>query len=266
MNEFRNMRRNGFHPSGGNVLVGILVMAVGFVLLMRQLDFVFFPSWLFSWPMILIVIGLFIGAKTKFTNVGWLIMVLLGSFFLLTRNDFLDWDMHRFAWPVGIIIIGLFLIFRSVISPTRVGIDSDINQDPNLYPPDNDTSSSGYDEKKNTMNMGDDYLNSINVFGGTKKRIFSKSFKGGQVTNFFGGTDIDLTQGDIERPVVIDMVAIFGGVKLIVPANWNIKSDVVAIFGGLNDKRNMPSSTQDTNKTIVLTGVCMFGGIDIKSY
>jgi predicted membrane protein len=230
---------------------------------MRQLDFPFFPYWIFTWPMILIVIGLFVGIKSKFTNVAWLVMVLIGGFFLLSHNDFLDWDMHRYAWPLGIIVIGLFLIFRSVIAPSRSSIDGDIKYS-NLYNTGTDTDTN--DEKKSTMNTGDDYLNSINVFGGTKKRIYSKSFKGGQTTNFFGGTDIDLTQADVQKPAVIDIVQVFGGVKLVVPANWEIKSEVVSIFGGFNDKRNMPSSTQDTSKMIVLTGVCIFGGIDIKSY
>jgi predicted membrane protein len=213
--------------------------------------------------MILIVIGLFIGVKSKFANVAWLVMVLIGGFFLLSHNDFLDWNMHRYAWPLGIIIIGLFLVFRSVIAPSRSSIDRDF-RDSNLYNTGTDADTN--DEKKSTMNTGDDYLNSVNIFGGTKKRIYSKSFKGGQTTNFFGGTDIDLTQADMQKPAVIDVVQVFGGVKLVIPANWEIKSEVVSIFGGFNDKRNMPSSTQDTSKMIVLTGVCIFGGIDIKSY
>lgn len=264
MNEFRDTREHRPGPSGRNVLVGLIVVAVGVVILLKQLHFPFFPYWIFSWPMILIIIGLVIGVKSDFRNVSWLIMVLLGGFFLLDHVVIFNWHLNQYAWPIGIIVIGIFLIFRSVISPSQSYHDynKDNRYGGGLSDPTDETS----DEKKNTMNSGDDYINSTNIFGGTKKRIFSKSFRGGQTTNFFGGTEIDLTQADLNKVAVIDLVQVFGGIKLIMPANWEVKSEVVSIFGGLNDKRNMPSSTQDTSKMVVLTGVCIFGGIDIKSY
>jgi hypothetical protein len=64
---------------------------------------------------------------------------------------------------------------------------------------------------------------------------------------------------------VIDVVQLFGGVKIIIPSNWELKSEVTAILGGVDDKRptlNNPA----TGKRLVLTGFVMFGGVDIKSY
>jgi predicted membrane protein len=81
----------------------------------------------------------------------------------------------------------------------------------------------------------------------------------------FGGVEIDLSQADINGTVVIDATQIFGGMKLLVPANWELKSDAVAIFGGVDDKR-MISQTYDGNKKLLITGFVMFGGIDIKSF
>ena len=43
---------------------------------------------------------------------------------------------------------------------------------------------------------------------------------------------------------------------------------MVAIFGGVEDKRPQlaDTSTVNPNKVLVLKGTCIFGGIDIKSY
>jgi hypothetical protein len=70
--------------------------------------------------------------------------------------------------------------------------------------------------------------------------------------------------------VVLDLTQIFGGTKLIVPHHWKVQSkDLVAVFGGVEDKRPMLGSTSPTDensKVLVLKGTCIFGGIDIKSY
>jgi hypothetical protein len=51
-----------------------------------------------------------------------------------------------------------------------------------------------------------------------------------------------------------------------VPAHWNIKSDVVCIFGSVEDKRQPMKEAPDPSKLLRLDGTCMFGGIEIKSY
>jgi hypothetical protein len=112
---------------------------------------------------------------------------------------------------------------------------------------------------------GDERIDITSVFGGSNRRIFSKNFRGGQMTAIFGGSDLDLSQADIQGTVAVDVVAVFGGVKLIVPSNWEVKSNISAILGGVEDKRKDPSSFSPEKK-LVLTGVCMFGGVEIKSY
>jgi hypothetical protein len=96
--------------------------------------------------------------------------------------------------------------------------------------------------------------------------VISKNFRGGEVSTFFGGTDINLSQADFQGSAVIHTSTAFGGVKIIAPPHWNIKSEVLCIFGGLDDKRPQAKEGLDTTKTVVLKGTCIFGGIDIKSF
>ena len=95
----------------------------------------------------------------------------------------------------------------------------------------------------------------------------TKDFKGGDVVNVFGGTELNLSQSDINGTAVLELTTIFGGTKLIVPSHWSVKSEAVTIFGGIEDKRQLlPPSLDRPEKILVLKGTVIFGGIDIKSF
>ena len=89
---------------------------------------------------------------------------------------------------------------------------------------------------------------------------------GGDITNIFGGTEINLTQADIQGVATIDVTTIFGGAELIVPSHWSVKSEIVTIFGGVEDKRTVATITETPEKALVLKGTIIFGGIEIKSF
>ena len=64
---------------------------------------------------------------------------------------------------------------------------------------------------------------------------------------------------------VIDVFTLFGGTKIIVPESWNVKSDAISILGSLSDKRVIhPNQTE--GKTLVIKGLVMLGGVEIKSF
>jgi len=164
-------------------------------------------------------------------------MILVGTAFLL--DEYTDISIRHFIWPVAIILFGLWMILK----PRRQRKDWSFN----------DTSS-----------ITDSHLDINTVFGGTKKKIMSKDFKGGEINSVFGGNDIDLTQADINGSATLDASVVFGGIKLIVPANWKIQSDVDCVFASVEDKRR--DTTEVSNKTLILKGSLVFGSIEIKSY
>ena len=86
------------------------------------------------------------------------------------------------------------------------------------------------------------------------------------MVNIFGGSEIDLTQADMQAPAVLEVTALFGGATLIVPSNWAIKSEAFTLFGGISDKRKIGPLTHSAQKTIILKGTMIFGGMEIKSY
>ena len=94
----------------------------------------------------------------------------------------------------------------------------------------------------------------------------SKNFQGGKITAAFGGADLDLTQVDFNGVITIQVDIIFGGVKLIVPPHWDIRTEVTNIAAGLEDKRHFRDGGVDPSKVVVLKGTILFGGLEIKSF
>ena len=65
---------------------------------------------------------------------------------------------------------------------------------------------------------------------------------------------------------LIIIIAVFGGVKLIVPPHWEIKSSLDSVFGSVEDKRTIYKDVNSEGKILVLKGAAVFGGIEIKSF
>jgi predicted membrane protein len=242
-------------PSG-RFWAGGIIIAVGAVLLAREVG-ADIPRWLVSGPTLLIAIGLFIGARSSFKNWAWLIFVGVGSALLVDRI-FWDINLRPYIWPSVIIAIGLFMILR----PKGKRGDSENWTNFDFSRPQGDSATT---TTSTSTNGEEDIIDIVSIFGSAKKNILSKNFKGGEVVNFFGGSEINLHQADINGPVLLDMTQVFGGAKLIVPSNWRIQSELVSVFGGVDDKR-MAHANIDPNKVLVLKGTCVFGGLEIKSY
>ena len=248
--------------NSSRVWTGVTIMVVGLVLFLRNQG-VDIPSWIISWPMLLIVIGLLVGYKRNFNGGGWLAMVLIGGFFTLGKIT--DYSFSKYYFSLAFITLGLFLIFKpkrlgkrklNAMREKQMADFTDVNQTAN--------SAEGY---VRTDVEDNDILDSVNVFGGSHHKIFSKNFKGGDVIAIFGGCDINLTQADFVDTITLDVVALFGGCKIIVPPGWEVKSEVTAIFGGMDDKRTVgPVSTEATRKIVIIKGVALFGGVDIRNF
>jgi predicted membrane protein len=261
-NQFNNSRT-------GRVWAGLFLLGIGVLLLVDRIGFGL-PRWVFSWPMILIAIGAFIGLKHRFRGAAWLIMMVIGAIFLF---DFIspDYSLRRYFWPIIIMALGLIMILKPKGRPWRSQhrwqTGNYTEQPPTEW--NKPAAESGFvrvEEAKPTSKHSGDYLDSAAIFGGIRKSFFSKDFKGGEAVSVFGGHEIDLSKCDINGTVTLECTQIFGGTKLIVPNNWNVKSEIVAFLGGIEDKRHTDASLVDPDKILLLKGTSILGGIDIRSY
>ena len=279
MNQYNDRKQRRLSREGNNTWIGIIFLVVGGLLLARMAGFDFL-DWIFQWEFILIAIGLVIGVKEGFRNLTWIILVGIGSFFLLD-DIFPDMNFGRLILPAVFIGVGAMILFGrkrgSTISPSDPGLPNDPlrtsyeGTDPLQASPAAPMSNSGFTQEGAEGLLANDrstdnVLDIAAIFGSVKKTIMSKQFRGGEVVAIFGGAHVNLLHADMQGPVVIEVVNIFGGTTLLVPHNWEIKSEAVAIFGGVEDKRNIPQIPQVPDKTLILQGFSMFGGLEIKSY
>lgn len=226
--------------SDSRVFLGVLFVAIGALLILENLDLLPYDlsHVLISWPMLLIVIGIF-NLNRKAGSAGF-ILIGIGTFFLLPRIfDVPDHFFHNF-WPAILVIVGIIFILQWKRKPGLPPYRSDV------------------DNK--------DILDETAIFGGRNMSLVSEQFKGGKITSIFGGSKINLLYCKPVDGCVIDVATIFGGTKIIVPENWNVKTEVVSIFGGFEDKRgNSVISRVDQSKVVVVKGVAIFGGGEITS-
>ena len=250
----------------GKVVAGLILLAVGAIWLLKNIGY-FFPEWLFSWPMFLIVMGLFVGFKTNFRTPGGLIMILLGCLFLAKKFFYME-ILWEYVWPVIIMIIGIWMIFGRNSRRHR------FRQETIDYIPQQPETDTTFNQVKATPENGpnytgateDDYLDSTSVFGGTKKLVLSKNFKGGEIVTVMGGAELNFSQADIQGRAILDVTQIMGGTRIVVPANWDVKSEMAAILGGIDDKRIIQPGGVDPTKVLIIKGTSILGGIDIRSY
>jgi predicted membrane protein len=266
--ENNNIENNNGVDRSGKVWAGLFVIGVGALLLLNNIG-LDFPNWLFRWPTILVVVGLFVGIKHQFRHAGWLVMVLIGSYFMLKDAIGLHVDFWRFTMPAILVAFGIILIFKPKSNFNR---RHRWNRRADKWNRKfgSDERFAGYTEEpqptaEQKASNSNDYLDSVNVFGGSHQTIYSKYFKGGEVVAVFGGCDLNLTQADFEGTIEIDITAIFGGCKIIVPPGWQVKSEVTAIFGGLDDKRGI-QPIEGQQKLLIIRGIAMFGGVDIRNF
>ncbi|MGP8217677.1 MAG: LiaF transmembrane domain-containing protein [Bacteroidia bacterium] len=250
------------HSGAGRFFGGLIILAVGIVLLLKQVGTVVFPDWLFTWQMLLVVIGFYSGVRHGFRLGGWIILMLVGGIFL-SEYFYPSLNLSDYIWPIVIISVGVLMILR----PRRH----------NWYWGDREYWKNQKWQWKAYYKYGqqppasgtlsqDDYIDSVSIFGGVHKVIVSKDFKGGDMVNIFGGAEINLSQADIKGVIVLDVVQIFGGAKIIVPSDWTIQSKIVSVFGGVEDKRNPSVIKPNPEKVLIIDGTSIFAGIDILSY
>jgi predicted membrane protein len=232
--------------SDKRLYVGIILIVLGIILIMEKFNLIpeSMADLLISWPMLLIGIGIisFIGGNRP----AGTIMMVIGGFFLFP--DFIEY------WPVVLIAVGIALLFhkgQNKILSAEPGMNTPMEVE--LIPNDN------------THNTFDDFV----IFGGREIFINSQAFAGGKATSIFGGMEFDLRKANMSQSgALIDCVSIFGGCGFKIPMDWNVRNEVTTIFGAFTDKRGDTYSEKyyDPSKTILIKGISIFGGIEVKHF
>jgi predicted membrane protein len=220
------------------IVVGIILVLMGIVYLLRNYDIFLFPVDFLTWEYFFILFGLLLFVLSDNKTAG-IVFLAIGLFNLVPG-----------LWPLIFVIIGLYIIMKRKGSRSSYH-KKDFQGDPNISASEN----------------SNDFLEDVNIFGGGTKIINTDNFKGGSVVSIFGGSDINLMGSKLaDGEQSLEVTAIFGGSTLIIPSEWKVELDVISIFGGFGDKRRKdPNIVYDQNKVLVVKGLVLFGGGEIKN-
>lgn len=245
----------GFTP---RLLFGLGLALFGVVLLLGRFDVVDANYVLRFWPLILVAVGLqqFFNPRVggpggRVVPVNGIIWIAIGGILLLNSLGIVHVTIWELFWPVVLIAVGVRLM-------TQQG-----RRGPGSGP----RSAAEF----TSSDVGPIFA----VLSGVKRVSPPQPFQGAEVTTFMGGAHLDLRQA-IMAPgdeAVLDVFAVMGGCELVIPAHWVVSAPIVAIMGGVDDKRLMPSPTVIAQAAapgagaprLVVRGFVMMGGVTIRS-
>jgi predicted membrane protein len=264
----RERWRRNLHRGHGGIVGGVILAGIGVILLLQNLGIPFFDDLERFWPVILIVVG--IARASRSMGVGGRVwggvVIAVGVLFLLSNFGVVHGDW-RVLWPGILILIGVGMLARTIDRQNQGGFDPGATAA--------HAKKFGDDLRERIVSdiharipMGSpDHLSEWAVFGGTRRRVDSQDFQGGEAFAMFGGVEIDLRKAAMTREeVLIEVNAVFGGVEVRVPETWDVIVRGAGIFGGYEDERMDTRVAPEVKQPrLIVNGFAVFGGVTIKN-
>lgn len=219
-----------------HLMFGLLIILIGIVFTLDNLDLADGEAYLRYWPAGLIAIG---AAKLWQVRAGHgsaisgVLFVVIGAWLLLDALGILRASFADF-WPLLLILVGGMIVWQGIRGRQVRGTAT-----------------------------RDATIDAVAVLSGVNRGSNSSAFQGGELTAFMGGCEIDLRQAAIHGEAVIDVFAMWGGIEIRVPENWSVIGRVTPILGGFDDRTRAPQGA--TAHTLVVRGVVVMGGIEVKN-
>ena len=225
-------------PFSPKLVFGVAIIVAGLVLTLDNLGLIEAHTILKLWPLVLVAMG--VAKLRQDRNSGGLggwFLVLGGTFLLLFT--FARGHLADALGPMLVVALGILIVVKALKQNRGV-------------PPE--------------LARSEDFLQGTAIFGGFKRRVLTQAFKGGELTAIFGGYEVDLRQAALESGQArIDVFVLFGGGEIRVPEGWEVSNRATAMFGALNDSTHHGPSTQEYRPRLVVTGLILFGGTEVKS-
>jgi len=235
------------------LILGLFIIIIGALSLVDNLGYFNTQQILSFWPVVFIILGVLKVTQARHTSGYVFGTLLLGFGLLLTLQNLGIIVFHwRQWWPVLIIGAGISYMFKGFsLKNNSAGVD---------YTNMNTTNQSN--NEQNFAANSSDTISIVAILSGSKTSNASPNFRGGEVSSFMGGAEIDLSKSSIQNEAVIQVFAVFGSIEIRVPDDWTVVLNGVPILGGIEDHSVPP---MNSTKRLVISGVVIMGGIEIKN-
>jgi len=237
--------KNDPHPKSATsqVVLGLLVIAMGLLFLLDNLGFVDMHRAFSFWPMLFVIVGTVKLCDTR-TQGGTLLggaLVGIGILLMLDRMDIIDFSW-RTVWPLVLIGLGGFLVAKAVRSKRAV--------------------EHGVAMADGTVVGVGEVVDVTAILGAYERRVTTQDFRGGEITAVMGGCELDMRGASIQGEAVINVFAFWGGVTIKCPPDWSVILQGTPILGGFEEKTIAPANN---SKRLVIRGYAIMGGVEIRN-
>jgi hypothetical protein len=230
---------NDTNRATNQVVLGLLVVGMGILFLLDNLDILNIRHAIGFWPLVFIVTGCaaLLGNGPRSGNYMGGVLIAVGVLMVLGRMGFfyISWGT---LWPLVMIALGGLVLYRS-LGPgrvTRAGAAADAGPE--------------------------HVVDIVAVLGGFERRVSTQDFRGGEITAVMGGCALDLREASIVKEAVINVFTIWGGITVRVPPDWTVVLNGTPVMGGFAEKTVTPP---DASKRLVITGYAIMGGVEVRN-
>ena len=217
------------------LVVGIFFTLAGVLLALDNFDVYVAGDLLRYWPVVFIVIG-----ALKFNDAGSrglaVFSIAAGVLLIANNTHWLRLSLRLF-WPLVLIAIGVVIVFRAfgVANPTA------------FLP---------------TAPMGRSGDTLWSVFNHKKLARPANEMAGKRLVAFMGAHVLELTEpASYDGPIVIEAMAMWGGIEIKVPPGWEVIVDVVPVMGGIDAR----TSAARGGRQLIVRGLVWMAGLEVRN-
>lgn len=220
------------------VVLGLMVVAVGVLFTLDNLDVLDAREFLQYWPAGLVAVGLLKLWHASRDGHGWfggLFFIVVGVWMLIERIVYITINARELL-PLMLVFLGGYMVWRGFGGQRR------------------DRPSDGHSS-----------FSALAIMGGVARRSSSQTFQGADLTAVMGGCEIDLRQASMApgAEAVIDVFAFWGGIDIKVPEDWTVITRAIPLMGGVEDKTRAPQPP--SAKRLAIRGIVVMGGVSVKN-
>ena len=264
------------------VFIGLIFIIIGLLYACSAFDLfdftIFFPGW---WTLFIIVPCIYALSNKKEDKTGPVIGLVIGLCFLINAQDF---DIHIDLFPLILAVLCILIGWKLIVPQKKkehkqqeyhfTYNSTNTGSTANHYDAGNTTANSSTTDSyfnrtssagSGTYTNGNGYINVSNILGGKDIRVDNECFTGADITVIMGAVDLNLKNAIISEDVYINVTTIMGGVDIYVPANVRVVTDGCAVaMGGVEVNDSYINFHSADSPRVIITGVCIMGGIEIK--
>jgi hypothetical protein len=233
--EQRLTRPAPYLGSGVKLVIGIFFTLLGVLWTLDNLDVLDAELYFHYAPAVLIVIGLLKLSDPTARGVA-IVLIAAGAVLLAWTTHWMRFSIFD-LWPLIFIAVGFSILMQALgLRRPRAGAPSDPSS-----------------------------LRIAAVFSNREESVTARDFKGGRIVSFLGSCELDLTRADIAGgPAILEVIVVMAGIEMFVPEGWEVVGDVLPFMGGVEVKLRTPARPGTASRQLIVRGLVMMGGIEIK--